>query len=112
AFFYRLFPGDHRVDVVRDLQTADVVEVSETEFFRFAHERFAEQCELGDVVGEGGEALRIFSSGDDFGFLLGVHSQAAQGETERHVGSRAQSVDAADLAFELFDGGDAAQRYD
>ncbi len=65
-----------------------------------------------DVARQRGKPRRVFAGGDDFGVFFRVDAETAQGETQRHVRSRAQAIDAAGLALELFHAGDVTDRDD
>src|SRR5258706_1808982 len=110
TFLDGFLAGHHRVDVILNLLRADVEQIAEAQLLGFLDQWFAEKGKLRDVVRQGGESLGVFSGGDDLGIFFGIDAKAAQRQAQCHVRSRAQAVDATDLAFELLDGRDVSQR--
>ena len=99
SLFYGLFTGHHGVDVVGNLQRADIDKIAKAHLLRFSHQRFSEQRKLRDVARQRGEALGIFSRGDDFRIFFRIDAETAKREAQGHVRRRSQPVDAADLTL-------------
>ena len=74
----RLLARHDGVDVVGNLERADIDQVSETHLLCFAHQWFPQERKLRDIARQRREPLRVFSRGDDLRIFFRVDAEPPQ----------------------------------
>src|ERR1043166_1635147 len=110
--FHNGFARKPGVPPERYLERADIEEVSKAESHGLLHKRFGDNRELDHPFRQSRESFRVAAGSDNLGVSIGVDSQSSERKTKSGIGSAADSIDSANLPFQLVGTCDAFLGYD